>query len=94
MKISKHAKERIKQRTSLDTQERRQIFRLALKHGKYISDIKNERIKRYLMSKRRFNNQVRLYKGYIFIYSKNKRQLYTMYKLPEYLENEVKQWVK
>lgn len=91
MKISKHAKERIKQRTSLDTQERRQIFRLALKHGKYISDIKNERIKRYLMSKRRFNNQVRLYKGYIFIYSKNKRQLYTMYKLPEYLENEVKQ---
>ena len=91
MKISKHAKTRIRERTSLDTQERRQIFRLALKHGKYTSDIKDARIKRYMMSKRRFNNQVRLYKGYIFIYSKNNRQLYTMYKLPEYLESELKE---
>lgn len=90
MKISKHAKERIKQRTSLDTQERRQIFRLALKHGKYISDIKNERIKRYLRSKKHFNCQIRLYRDYVFIYSKNSRQLYTMYKLPEYLKDEVK----
>ena len=91
MKISKHAKERIKERTSLDTQERRQIFRLALKNGKYTSDIKNKRIKRFMMSKRRFNNQVRLYRGYIFIYSKNSRQLYTMYKLPDYLKDEVKE---
>ena len=89
-KISKHAKKRIKERTLLDTQERKQIFRLALKNGKYTSDIKDTRIKRYMMSKRRFNNQVRLYRGYIFIYSKNKRQLYTMYKLPdELLEKEI-----
>lgn len=90
MKISKHAKVRMKERLSLKQTEMRQIFRLALRHGKYISDIKNERIKRYLMSKKRFNSQVRLYRGYVFIYSKNSRQLYTMYKLPNELESELK----
>lgn len=88
MKISKHAKIRMKERLSLKQTEMRQIFRLALKHGKCISDIKSQRIKRYLMSKKRFNSQVRLYRDYVFIYSKNGLRLYTMYKLPEGLGDE------
>jgi len=91
MKISKHAKIRMKERTSLNHKERRIIFRLALSKGKSIQDIKDERIKRYMMSKRRYNSQSKLYKNYIFIYSRNSHQLYTIYKLPdEFLESEMK----
>ena len=90
MKISKHAKVRIKERTSLDTQERRIIFRLALSKGKSIQEVKNARIKRFMKSKTRYNSQCKLYKDFVFIYSKNSHQLYTMYKLPDdLLESEL-----
>ena len=85
MKISKHAKIRIKERTHLDTQERRKLFSLALKRGKYIQQIKNKKIHDYLAFKKRYNSQIKLYKNYVFVYSRNSHQLYTMYKLPDNL---------
>lgn len=44
----------------------------------------------YLRGISKRNCKVKAYKGYVFIYSKNGSQLYTMYKLPKkFLEKEV-----
>ena len=86
MKISNHAKIRMKERLSLKHRERRQLFRLALKKGKCIQQIKDKRTHDYLVSKQRYNSQIRLYNDYVFVYSRNSHQLYTMYKLPDYLK--------
>ena len=92
MKLSSHSKKRIKERTTLNHVERRNLFRLALSKGKSINDIKSERIKRFIASKTRYNSHIKIYRDYVFIYSRNSHQLYTMYELPEYLRNEVKKW--
>ena len=86
MKISKHARLRMIERTNWNHQERRNLFRLALLKGKSIADIKDNELKRYMMSKK--NCQTKIYRGYIFIYSKNSHQLYTMYELPKRFRGE------
>ena len=88
MKLSKHSKLRMKERTTLKRTEMLKFFKLAVKKGKCIEQIKNEKIKHYLASKKHFNSQVKLYCGYVFIYSRNSMRLYTMYKLPEGLGSE------
>ena len=85
MKISKHAKKRMRERTDLNHRERIGLFRKALNNGKSVQDVKDERIKRFLSGKQTIRSKVKLYQGYVFVYSKNKHQLYTMYKLPEEL---------
>ena len=85
MKISNHAKIRMKERMSLKQTERRKMFKLALKKGKYIQQIKDKRTHDYLATKKRYNSQIKLYNGYVFVYSRNSHQLYTMYKLPDEL---------
>ena len=88
MKLSKHAKIRIRQRTDLNHVERRNLFKMALTNGLSIRQIKNAKIRTYLMKKIQYNCRIKLYKGYVFIYSRNSKQLYTMYKLPEGLGDE------
>ena len=58
------------------------MFKDALHRGKNPQDIKDDRLRNYLMSKRR-NCYVKLYNNYVFIYSKTGKQLYTMYKVPD-----------
>lgn len=86
MKLSKHSKQRIRERTDFNHSERRQLFRNALDNGKSLQEIKDERIKKYIKDRCR-NCQIKLYKGYLFLYSKNSHQLYTMYKLPDELNS-------
>lgn len=87
MKISRHAKKRMRERTELNHKERIGLFRKALDNGKSVQEIKDLRVKKYLSGKQTKCSKVKLYRGYVFVYSKNKHQLYTMYKLPsEYLE--------
>ena len=85
MKLSKHSKRRMLERTTFNHQERRNLFRLALTNGKSIEQIKDEKLRRFMMSKK--NCQTKIYRDYIFIYSRNSHQLYTMYKLPSYLRD-------
>ena len=85
MKLRNHSKQRMKERTDYNHKDRRTLFRNALDNGLSIGNIKDERLKQYIMSKG--NCKVKIYKGYIFIYSKNSKRLYTMYKLKDkYLE--------
>lgn len=82
-KITKHARIRMLERTTLNHKERRDFYRKALRYGKNPQDIKNPKLRNYLHSKKRWNSYVKLYGGYVFLYSKNNKRLYTMYPLPE-----------
>ena len=88
MKLSQHSKQRMRERTNLNHQERRMLFRHALDNGKSPQEIKDENLKSYL--KEKGNCKIKIYKGYIFIYSKNGKQLYTMYEIPKQFTNAVK----
>ena len=81
MKLSNHSKQRMRERTDLNHQERRRLFRDALNNGIPVGKIKNEKLRKYLTAKNKC--KVRIYKGYVFIYSKNNKQLYTMYAIPD-----------
>ena len=78
------------ERTPFNHKERYKLFRDALTRGKNPQDIKDDKIRNYMKSKQGINgSNIKLYKDYIFIYSKNGKQLYTMYKLPlKYLKEE------
>lgn len=85
MKISNHAKRRIVERTYFNHRERKQLFRNALDKGKSVKQIKDKNINKYLASKQTKTVRIKLYKDYVFVYGKNSKTLYTMYKLPENL---------
>lgn len=71
------------ERTSFNHKERNGMFKKAVHYGKNPQDIKDVKLKNYLMSKKRWNSYVKLYQDYVFVYSRNNKHLYTMYKLPE-----------
>ena len=72
MKISKHAKKRIRERTNLNHQERRNLFRNALDNGKSSDQVKDEKIKEYMQNiQGKSRCKIKLYKDYLFIYGKN-----------------------
>lgn len=79
MKLSKHSIERMEERTKLDKGNFKEFYRSALKHGKHYKDLPYGELKRFLQSKTKWNCRAKYYKGYIFLYSKNNKQLYTMY---------------
>lgn len=83
MKLSKHGKIRLRERTPLNHKERAILINNILSKGKSPEAIKDEKTKQFLKSKERWNSKVKLYNNYVFIYSKNNKRLYTMYKLPE-----------
>lgn len=84
MKLSKHSKIRMRQRTNLNHNERKGLFRKALDYGKSPNDINDIELKKYLEKTADKNDKkIKLYNNYVFIYSKNAKQLYTMYELPE-----------
>ena len=84
MKLSKHSKKRMRERTPFNSKERKKLFREALSYGKSPNDITDYELHKFMASKQ--NCKVKLYKDYIFIYSKNSHMLYTMYELPENLK--------
>jgi hypothetical protein len=82
MKLSEHSKQRMKQRTDYNHKQRVRLFADAIMYGKSPNDFKdNKELRDFLLSRK--NCKVKLYKNYVFIYSKNSHRLYTMYKLPE-----------
>ena len=90
MKLSLHSKLRMEERAKIDTRNQKPFYANALKKGKSPNDLKEGFLKQYLLSKQRKKSKVKLYRGYVFVYSRNNKQLYTMYELPkELLEKEV-----
>lgn len=87
MKLSKHSKRRMRERTAFNSDERRKLFRDALDKGKSIQEIDNKKLKHYIWSKSRYC-KIKVYRGYMFLYSKNSHQLYTMYEIPKRFKGE------
>ena len=83
MKLSNHSKQRMRERTNFNHKERLSLFKNALKHGGNWKNSKNEKLVKYLTSKETWKSQVKLYKGYVFVHSRNTKLLYTMYELPD-----------
>lgn len=84
MKLSKHSKERMKERVGIKSNKIAQnFFRNALQYGVSPEQVEDELLKQRLRSRQKYNSKVKLYKGWVFVYSKNSHQLYTMYKLEE-----------
>lgn len=81
MRISSHAKVRMRERTSLNHSERKKLFRYALTNGKSPHDIENGKFKSYLDSRTK-RCKIKVYQDYIFIYSKNNHRLITIYEIP------------
>lgn len=77
----------MKERTGVRYQQRYKMFKQALLNGKSPGELPDSKLKRFLASKQH-NCKVKLYKDYVFIYSKNKKRLYTMYELPEAFRKE------
>ena len=87
MKLSHHSKLRMSQRANIPKHEQKAFFRRALDYGKSAEEIENEKIKQYLLSKE-YKGKAKLYKGYVFIYSKNSKHLFTMFELTEKYQKE------
>lgn len=84
MKLSKHSRERLKQRANIKSQKiQDNFFRNALRNGITPEQVEDEQLKLKLKSREKYNSKVKYYKGWVFVYSKNSHQLYTMYKLEE-----------
>lgn len=75
----------MRERTNLNHKERVSLFRKALDNGKSVKQVKDKEVKQYLSGKQSHRSKVKLYQDYVFVYSKNAHQLYTMYRLPEEL---------
>lgn len=72
----------MRERTEYNHKERIKLFRKALDEGKSLQEIEDKMVKSYVARKEKMC-KIKLYEDYLFIYSKNSHQLYTMYKLPE-----------
>lgn len=83
MKLSKHSKKRMRQRTNFNHKERAVLFKNALIYGKSYGEIRDGKLKDFLKSKESWKSKAKVYKDYVFIHSRNSKQLYTMYELPD-----------
>ena len=83
-KVTSHAKKRIKQRYREELLEDELVlFKRAKKNGYTTGDFTGTDFYDYLHGKLRSNNvRLRVYKGYIFLYNKVSRRLFTMYAVP------------
>jgi len=93
MRLSKHSKQRIKERTNIKRKSRERFFRLALDRGLSLGEAINKNydkaIINYLKSKSKIG-KAKIYNNYIFIYSKNNKTLYTMYEIPDVIKKIIK----
>ena len=84
MKLSKHSKDRMKQRVGIKSEKiAKNFFKNALKNGVSPEQVEDSLLRQRLKSREKYNSKVKLYKGWVFVYSKNSKQLYTMYKLED-----------
>lgn len=86
MKLSKHSKKRIKERTDIKKRSQTRFFRSALDQGISLNQAKMQDYDKVVidyLEKVSKKASAKVYKGYTFIYSKNNKQLYTVYKSPK-----------
>lgn len=87
-KLSNHSKHRMNERLGLKHSEMMNAFSIARKRGLSLNSEKTpDKVREYIASKGNCN--VKIYNGYVFIYSKWRKQLYTCYKAPDWVIEEI-----
>ena len=95
MKLTKHSRKRIKERTNIKKRGQERFFRLAIKRGISLGQarqLKLEKVVIEYLKKLNRGQQVKIYNDYVFIYCKNSKRLYTMYKCPENISESIRRW--
>lgn len=88
MKLSKHSKQRLRQRANIKSQRiQYNFFKNALLYGKTVKQIEDIDLLNWVKARIKYNCNIKIYKNWVFIYSRNAKQLYTMYELPQELKN-------
>ena len=86
MKLSKHSKKRLSERTDLPDKNFTRFFRAALDHGLCAGQAENRGyapcVVNYLRGRNKYT-RAKIYKGYVFVYSKSNKVLYTVFKAPD-----------
>lgn len=95
MKLSNHSKKRLKERTGLEERAQRELFKSALNKGLSLQKAMCEEYDCNVISflkKKSRNGKVgmKIYKGFVFIHSKNAKQLFTVYKCPKNVWDSIK----
>lgn len=95
MKLTKHSRKRIKERTNIKKRGQERFFRLALHNGISLGQAKQLKLDKvvieYLKKLNRGQN-VKIYNDYVFIYCKNSKRLYTVYKCPDNISESLRRW--
>ena len=93
MRLSQHSKRRIKERTDIKKRGQSKFFRLALNRGLCYQQAVYQKYDKLVidyLKRKQGNGKAKIYNGYIFFYSKHNKTLYTMYKIPEDIEELIK----
>lgn len=91
MLLSKHSKIRMSERASIKTGKSK-FFREALDKGLSYSEAKNKGMSKTVvcyLAKLNRKQKAKIYKNYVFIYSKGTHKLYTMYECPKNIQEEL-----
>lgn len=83
----------MKQRSDINRNKQEKFFRLAVRNGISLGQAKEMKLDKQVieyLKKATRNAQVKIYNGYTFIYGKNSKVLYTMYKCPDNITELVK----
>ena len=95
MKLTKHSRKRIKERTNIKKRGQERFFRLALNRGISLGQARQLKLDKVVIEYLRKLNRgqsVKIYNDYVFIYCKNSKRLYTMYKCPENISESIRRW--
>jgi hypothetical protein len=95
MKLTKHSRKRIKERTHIKKRGQERFFRLALNGGISLGQARQLKLDKLVieyLKKLNRGQQVKIYNDYVFIYCKNSKRLYTMYKCPENISESIRRW--
>lgn len=95
MKLTKHSRKRIKERTHIKKRGQERFFRLALNRGISLGQARKLKLDKVVieyLKKLNRGKQVKIYNDYVFIYCKNSKRLYTMYKCPDNVSESIRRW--
>lgn len=91
MRLSKHSKLRIKERTPVKNKAK--LFRDALNKGLCLEEAQNKGFSKTVicyLKKLNSRQKAKIYKDFVFIYSKGNHTLYTVYECPKNIKDELR----
>lgn len=95
MKLTRHSRKRIKERTDIKKRGQERFFRLALDNGISLGQARKLKLDKVVieyLKKLNRGKDVKIYNGYVFIYCKNSKRLYTVYKCPDNISESIQKW--